>query len=126
MTPLLYQRHSRWSLELHESSNWRATAPDTHRSLSDTKLCAYKLQARTSLYIWCETRMTAKLTYLMTAYYTPNDGFTANDASFYNNNIGRLTYTIPVAMSFQSCRLIFLPYTYCFTSLLPKSQNKEH
>ena len=25
---------------------------------------------------------------LMTAYYTPNNTFTANDASFYNNKVG--------------------------------------
>ena len=31
--------------------------------------------------------------YLMTGYYTPNDGFTANDSSFYNNKVGYLHYT---------------------------------
>ena len=30
--------------------------------------------------------MTTKVTYLMTAYYTPNDGFTANDALFYETS----------------------------------------
>ena len=34
----------------------------------------------------------------MTAYYTPNDSFPANDASFYDNKVG---YTLQVAVSFQ-------------------------
>ena len=37
-----------------------------------------------------QLRMTTKLTYLKTAYYTPNDSFTANDALFYNNKVGQL------------------------------------
>ena len=48
------------------------------------------------MYIYCKlydairyaTMLTTKLTYLMNAYYTPNDGFTANDASFYENKVG--------------------------------------
>ena len=34
--------------------------------------------------------LTTKLMYIMTAYmyYTPNSGFTANDASFYKNKVG--------------------------------------
>ena len=35
-----------------------------------------------------QVRPTPKLTYLMTAYYTPDDGFTANNASFYKNKVG--------------------------------------
>ena len=31
--------------------------------------------------------LTPKFAYLMTAYYTPNDAFTANDASFYKNKL---------------------------------------
>ena len=38
---LCYRRHSLCGLELHERSDWRATAPDMHRSFSDTTLCAY-------------------------------------------------------------------------------------
>ena len=32
--------------------------------------------------------MTTKLTYLMTAYYTTNNGFASNDSSFYKNKVG--------------------------------------
>ena len=32
--------------------------------------------------------LTTKLKHLMTAFYTANDGFTANDVSFYNNKVG--------------------------------------
>ena len=35
----------------------------------------------------------------MTAYYTPNNGFTANDASFYKGWLA--IYTIHIAVSFQ-------------------------
>ena len=47
-----------------------------------------------------QSRITTKLTYLMTAYYTPYDSFTANDASFYNNKswLGKLH----VAVTFQA------------------------
>ena len=38
--------------------------------------------------------MTTKLKYLMTAYYTPHDDFTPNDASFYKNEVGQLHYTL--------------------------------
>ena len=31
--------------------------------------------------------LTTKLAYLMTTYYTTNDGFTANDVSFYKNKV---------------------------------------
>ena len=44
--------------------------------------------------------LTTKLTYLMTAYYTPNDGFTANSASFYKNKVGYVA-TLHVAVSSQ-------------------------
>ena len=32
--------------------------------------------------------LTTKLTYFKTAYYTPNDSFTANDALFYKSKVG--------------------------------------
>ena len=41
------------------------------------------LQAHTYNAIGAQLCMTVKLTYLMTAYYTPSDGFTANDALVY-------------------------------------------
>ena len=43
-------------------------------------LCAY-IAYYTSLF-GIRLRLTTKLTYLMTAYYAPNGGFTTNDASF--------------------------------------------
>ena len=40
------------------------------------------------IYIGMQLRLATKLTYLMTACYTPNDDFTAKDASFYKNRVG--------------------------------------
>ena len=34
----------------------------------------------------------------MTAYYTPNDGFTANNVSFYKSNILHHDFQLPVSM----------------------------
>ena len=45
------------------------------------------LKGHTVVIIWYATTHDSKLTYLMTAY-TPNDRFTANDASFYNSKVG--------------------------------------
>ena len=40
--PLLYyRRHSLCGLKLHEISDWRAMASDTHQLFSDTTMCAY-------------------------------------------------------------------------------------
>ena len=53
--------------------------------------CVRKLQTHTYIAIWCTTTTymyDKKLTYLMTAYYTPKDGFTANHALFYKNKVG--------------------------------------
>ena len=81
---LHYCRHSWCSLDLLERSDWRATAPDTYRSSSDTTLCAYTSSPYMHASpIGAQLRMPTKLTYLMTAYYTPYDAFTANAASFY-------------------------------------------
>ena len=56
------------------------------------------------VYIYCkpvcrslfgvQLRMTTKLTYLMTIYYTPNNGFTANNVSFYKSKVGQLHYML--------------------------------
>ena len=96
---LYYRKHSICSLDLLERSHWRVTAPHKHWSLSN-KNYVPKPQARTyiTMYVW--VRMTTKLTYLMTTYYTPNNGFIANDgfmanvASFYNSKVGYLRYTL--------------------------------
>ena len=86
---LYYWRHSLCGLELHERSDWRATATDMHWLFFDTTLLYTASPYTASQYILHHylvcNYMTAKLTYLMTAYYTPNNGFTANNASFYKN-----------------------------------------
>ena len=96
---LYYQRQSLCGSKLHERANWRAMFPDTHGSFSDTLLSVYTV----SLYIhchmciwpWCATIcMTTKLMYLMTAYYTRKNGFTANDAMFYKSKLSLLHYML--------------------------------
>ena len=91
---LYYWTHSLCGLESHERSNWRATAPNTPCLFTGTTLCVY-------------TTTPTKLTYmyLMTAYYTSNDSFTANEASFYNNEVGYL-HILHIAVFFQ-----FIAYT---------------
>ena len=46
---LYYQRHSLCVLELHERSEWRATAPGTNRLFPDTTLCVYMYAVHHSL-----------------------------------------------------------------------------
>ena len=50
-------------------------------------ICVYCKPVYTSLF-GMQLSMPTKLTYLMTVYYTPNDGFTANNASFYKRKFG--------------------------------------
>ena len=52
-------------------------------------VCVYYKSTYTLLF-GMQLLLTTKLTYLMTTdmYYTPNGGFTANDASFYKNKVG--------------------------------------
>ena len=50
-------------------------------------VCVYCKPIHASLF-GAQLHMTTKLTYLMTAYYAPNDGFTANDTSFCENKVG--------------------------------------
>ena len=71
-------RYSLCGLELQERSNWRAKGPDI---LWYKIGCLYCKPVHTSLF-GGQLRMTTKLTYLMAAYYTRNDGFTTNAASF--------------------------------------------
>ena len=49
--------------------------------------------------------MTTKLTGLMTAYFTPNNSFAANNVLFYTNKIGYLHYTLQ-CLSNYSCTLL--------------------
>ena len=58
-------------------------------------VCLYGKLAYTSVF-GTQQCLTTKLMHLMSAYYTPNDGFTANDASFYKNKI-----VLHKAVSFQ-------------------------
>ena len=63
--------------------------PETCIGHSLIQHCVRILRAHTFITIWFATtvRLATKLTYLMTAYYTPNDGLTANDALFHNNKV---------------------------------------
>ena len=69
---------------------------ETRISRSLMRHCLRILEARMYMYIAnCYATMSDnKLMYLMTAYYTPNDSFTANDALFYKNKLGQLHYTL--------------------------------
>ena len=62
--------------------------PQTSIGCSLIQHCVCILQARIYIAIGCALRMTTKPTYLMTACYTLNDSFTANNASFYMNKVG--------------------------------------
>ena len=65
------RKHSLCGLELHERFDWRGTALATHRSFSDTTLCActYCKPVYISLF-GTQRRLTTKLTHLMIAYCT--------------------------------------------------------
>ena len=58
---------------------------ESNKAVRVSKLWSLKYIA-----IWCVTYLT-KLTLLMTVPYAPNDGFTANDASFYKNKVGYMS-----------------------------------
>ena len=82
---LYYQRHFLSGLELHERSDWRATATDTHQLYSDT-ICS-------SLYIhWyifgVQLRMTTHSCALRLHTTHQNNDFIANDALLYKNKVG--------------------------------------
>ena len=51
-------------------------------------MCVYCKSVYTSPF-GRQLRLTTKLTYFMTAYYTQNDGFTANDASFRTTKLAK-------------------------------------
>ena len=60
-------------------------------------ICVRILQARTSIatcVFVAQLRMTTKPMYDMTAYHTPNDGFTANKVSFYKSVVDKLHYVL--------------------------------
>ena len=82
-----YWRHSLCGLQLQERFNSRATAPGMHQLFSDTKLCACTASPYILLFD-AQRHMTTTLTYLMMAYYTPNNNFNANDALFHKSKVG--------------------------------------
>ena len=90
MTVLLLKTFLMWfrvAWEIHLESH----GPETHWLFSHTTLCEYT--ASPYLYVYTllfgeQLCMATQLTYLMTAYYTPNNDFTANNASFYKNKLG--------------------------------------
>ena len=78
------------ALGLIERPYLRATAPDMHWSFPDATFCVHTASPHipsTSLF-GAQLRMTTKLTYLLTAYYISNDGFTAKDVFFYKSKVG--------------------------------------
>ena len=77
-------------LELHERSNWRATAPDTHHDCSLIQhclACAASLHLHRYLLRNCELKQNFRSLWL---HYTPNDDFTSNNASFYKSRFCQL------------------------------------
>ena len=50
--------------------------------------CVRIYTANSYIHHYSQRRLRTKLTHLMTAFYTLNVGFTANDASFYKNEVG--------------------------------------
>ena len=77
-TFLVYARVA-WGIQL-ESYGTRHTSVVLWYNI----FCVYCKPVHSSLFV-VQLRMTTKSTYLITAYYTPNDCFTANDASFYES-----------------------------------------
>ena len=70
-------------------------------------MCVYCKSVYTSLF-GTQLRLTTNLIYLMTAYYIPNDSFTANDISFYKNKVGKLHYTLQRLINQSSTLLLKL------------------
>ena len=63
-------------------------------------VCIYCKLLHTSLF-GMQVHLTTKLMYLMTAYYAPNEGFTANNALLYKNNGGYSVSILHVAVTFH-------------------------
>ena len=59
------------------------------------------------------TFMTTKFTDLTAGYYTPNNGFTSNDASFHKNKIGPATLHIAVSVQL----IVYANITTVYTAL---------
>ena len=71
-----------------------------------------------------QLRLTTKVTYLMSTYYTPKEGFTGKDASFYNNNVGDPHYTLHCLFN-QSCTLILLSYILLYKFAAKQKEKKS-
>ena len=90
-----------WEIRLENYSSrqfYRTTAPDMCQSFSDRILCAYTASPYVHSYLVCNYTWQQNSSSLW-LYYTPNDTFTANDASFISTNL--VTYSIQVAVSFN-------------------------
>ena len=96
--------------------------PDIHRSSSLMQLCRVytaSLYMHTLLFgVQLPVPITTKLTYLMTAYYTPNDGFTANNTSFYKNDGGQL--------KLQTTHHSVFPVTRCMYAIVKTNKKYYH
>ena len=81
---LYYRRHSLCGLVALEIQLERYSPRHAPVVLWGSIVCVHCKPVYTLLF---DTRLclTTKLTYLMIAYYPPNNGFTASDASFYKN-----------------------------------------
>ena len=103
---LCYPRHFLCGSKLHDRYDWKAMGPDTHHGLSLIQHChAYIYCSLVSNYAWQQNSHSLWL------YYTLNDGFTANDVSFYKNKFGYLLYThysvFPITVdTINTCMLI--------------------
>ena len=95
MTPLLSEA-SLCGLELCSWSDWRVTAPKCIAIvLWGNIVCIYILQAY--IYIHCylvRNYSWQQNSHSLWQYYTLNNDFTANDASFYKNNSYVMTYEL--------------------------------
>ena len=91
-------------------------------------ICVYCKYVCSSLF-GVQRPMAPKLTCLMTAHYTQNDSFTANNSSCFKNIVGYVHYMLQCFFN-----QLFMPYNikitkrctlpYFFMSLLPSSKNK--
>ena len=102
-------------LEVHEKADWKAMASDTHHTQFSDTLYGYTPYIHHYLvcnYAWQQSSHSLWL------YYTPNNDFTPDDASFYENKVlcykllqsiaATCTYTLQCLSSDSGCH----KYTY--------------
>ena len=83
-------------------------------------------QAHWYIAIWCVSTHDNKLTYLMTAYYTHNDGFTANVASFCKEKVGQLHYTLQCLFNYANIKFEEVYYRTSLQDCCLVEIKKEH